>query len=1127
MSSAGSLSKLLDIHDIDFAFISEHKLRNEHKSFLDSVHSNYRAITVCDTSIPQGARCGKGGVAIMYKKECQFSVSHLDIQLNDRILGIRIDQRHSRTLYAFSIYMPSVNYSVDEFHECIDYLENIYETFSEMGTVIFLGDFNCDMQKKCDVDDRIKRFMAFLEATQMSPVPLNGQFTFRPTCKTLDYTILDKNQFELIESNTSIDTDICQVSDHLPILTFLKVETITYKSSQRAHVAWNKCSSEHIADYQAALNEELNKLEVPRDNTEANVNTFYGAIVEAVHKASEKSLPFGRYNQHAKPYWTKKVKAAHQDQRQKRIDWIKHGRSRNPEDVYYKSYKKAKCNFRKIQKEEINAIELKYYSELDESAECDVRHFWHIVNSRRKTKSLSACKLVVEEKTANSPEEISDAFADHFSKLYIPNDHPNYDNDFKLHIQNKVKAFTNNAENANNDLICPVGLNELNKCLKDLKKRKSPGTDNITNEHILHGGPALLHSLKKLYCLMFELGFIPDQCKVGIIIPIHKPGKPRESPDSYRPITLISSFYKLFERIFLNRLQLWTTSNSKIFPSPQQNAYQKYLGSITVSFNLQETVAHNSELNADTYVASLDSSKAFDNVWHDGLFSKLHDFGITGKALNLIMTSYKGLSSYVLVNGIKSQTFPVKQGVRQGGVTSTWYYLLFLDGLLEELQDSGTGCTVGSIKLGNPTLADDLVLIGPNLKSLEKALKIVYEYSRKWRFLFNPSKCHLIIFSPKRPPTGVSVKFGPALIHQKESITHVGIELHQSMKSSPAIDARIQKGRSSLFSVLAIDRDTGFVSPSILKSLIEKICFPVVLYGAELWHNMSASDKYKLEKFIRFAAKLIQKFPNRTRTDIALGMLGWLPMSSLIEQRKLSFLHSLCTMPPGMLPRQVFDMRMNLFAIREYKNQTGFIPDVWKILTKYDLQGYIHRYLETSTFPSKYTWKTLCKSKIRSFYETAWHERVDNDADFARFIIIQPELKLSNIWTVAADKSSAHATFLVARLITVLPQEDEFTQCSLCSRLTRDINKHVVTACTGFSQEREQFLLYVKDHVDTEISHFLRQTDYESLYCSMLGARLRFNLELDDTVSDQFFCSAIAFLSHVFKIFSISTTTAT
>ena len=34
MSSASSLSKLLDSHNIDFAFISEHKLPNEHNTFF-------------------------------------------------------------------------------------------------------------------------------------------------------------------------------------------------------------------------------------------------------------------------------------------------------------------------------------------------------------------------------------------------------------------------------------------------------------------------------------------------------------------------------------------------------------------------------------------------------------------------------------------------------------------------------------------------------------------------------------------------------------------------------------------------------------------------------------------------------------------------------------------------------------------------------------------------------------------------------------------------------------------------------------------------------------------------------------------------------------------------------------
>ena len=123
MISAGSLSKLLDMHDIDFAFILEHKLRSEHKAFLDSVHNNNRAITLCDISVLPGARYGKGGVAIMYKRDYQFSVPHIDIQLSDRLLGIRIDKRNSRAIYAFSVYMPSVNYNTEEFHVCIEYLE--------------------------------------------------------------------------------------------------------------------------------------------------------------------------------------------------------------------------------------------------------------------------------------------------------------------------------------------------------------------------------------------------------------------------------------------------------------------------------------------------------------------------------------------------------------------------------------------------------------------------------------------------------------------------------------------------------------------------------------------------------------------------------------------------------------------------------------------------------------------------------------------------------------------------------------------------------------------------------------------------------------------------------------------
>ena len=70
-----------------------------------------------------------------YKKTCRFSVSVLDVQVSDRILGIKIEQKELRAIYAFSVYMPSINYSNIDHIEHLDYL---YDNFSEIGTVLFL-----------------------------------------------------------------------------------------------------------------------------------------------------------------------------------------------------------------------------------------------------------------------------------------------------------------------------------------------------------------------------------------------------------------------------------------------------------------------------------------------------------------------------------------------------------------------------------------------------------------------------------------------------------------------------------------------------------------------------------------------------------------------------------------------------------------------------------------------------------------------------------------------------------------------------------------------------------------------------------------------------------------------------
>ena len=120
------------------------------------------------------------------------------------------------------------------------------------GTVLFLGDFNCDIyQTKCN-DDRSKSLSLFLETIQMSTRPLEDCYTFWPTHTILDYVITDTYQHDLLTCTCSkvIDEDICVVLDQLPIYKLLKCEIIMYSLPQSTNVAWNRCKNEQLISYQ-------------------------------------------------------------------------------------------------------------------------------------------------------------------------------------------------------------------------------------------------------------------------------------------------------------------------------------------------------------------------------------------------------------------------------------------------------------------------------------------------------------------------------------------------------------------------------------------------------------------------------------------------------------------------------------------------------------------------------------------------------------------------------------------------------------------------------------------------------------------------------------------------------------
>ena len=145
----------------------------------------------------------------------------------------------------------------------------------------------------------------------------------------------------------------------------------------------------------------------------------------------------------------------------------------------------------------------------------------------------------------------------------------------------------------------------------------------------------------------------------------------------------------------------------------------------------------------------LNISKAFDTVWRHGLLLKLYNLGVTNKLWSLINDCHNNTSSSIVVNQTQSRWFNGRQCVRQGGVLSSFLYLVFINELIDTLQQSSICTKLLNVASNCPSLADDISLVALTPNSLQDMLNVADRYSKKWRFKFNANKSCILRFRSK------------------------------------------------------------------------------------------------------------------------------------------------------------------------------------------------------------------------------------------------------------------------------------------------------------------------------------------------------------------------------------------
>ena len=94
----------------------------------------------------------------------------------------------------------------------------------------------------------------------------------------------------------------------------------------------------------------------------------------------------------------------------------------------------------------------------------------------------------------------------------------------------------------------------------------------------------------------------------------------------------------------------------------------------------------------------------------DHLFQKLIARKVPAIVLRLVSFIYMNQSCYIRWNSVESESFCVRNGVRQGAILSPSLFCVYLDTLLSCLRESGIGCHIGGEYLGAYGYADDVTL---------------------------------------------------------------------------------------------------------------------------------------------------------------------------------------------------------------------------------------------------------------------------------------------------------------------------------------------------------------------------------------------------------------------------------
>jgi len=293
-----------------------------------------------------------------------------------------------------------------------------------------------------------------------------------------------------------------------------------------------------------------------------------------------------------------------------------------------------------------------------------------------------------------------------------------------------------------------INIEELECALKKSQKWKSPGIDKVPNYWLYH--MFAMHELmaKKISEIISEPDKMPNWLAEGTTYLLAKSTETTNAKN-YRPITCLSTTYKILTSILTDRMYAFMEAN-KLFPLEQKGCKKGSYGckdQLLINRMLMENCQRN---HRNLSMAWIDYRKAFDSVPHGWILKALEIFKLSPTIINFLQHSM-GLWNTNLrlthANGMtNTENLRIKCGIFQGDSLSPLLFCISLIPLSIQLNNAGCGYQIMGKSINHLFYMDDLKLFARNDNELTGLLDTVKKFSDDIGMQFGLDKCAKVTF---------------------------------------------------------------------------------------------------------------------------------------------------------------------------------------------------------------------------------------------------------------------------------------------------------------------------------------------------------------------------------------------